>query len=120
VNLTSAHEYFQELGAPIVDCLSPEDIRSVQPSVGKPPGTLLGVAHHDHFVAAAPKLRQTCAVLFTTLVFEETWHPTTTDKNGNSVRATSRPIKKDSKRQLSYTVFRDQVKPIPDGKSSYI
>jgi helicase required for RNAi-mediated heterochromatin assembly 1 len=28
-----------------------------------------------------------------TLVFQETWHPTTTDKNGNRVRATCGPIK---------------------------
>jgi helicase required for RNAi-mediated heterochromatin assembly 1 len=28
-----------------------------------------------------------------TLVFQETWHPTTTDKNGNRIRATCGPIK---------------------------
>jgi hypothetical protein len=63
---------------------SPEDISSVKPPVGKSPGTLLGVGHQDHFVAAAPKQRRTRAVLFTTLVFEETWHPTTTDKKANA------------------------------------
>jgi hypothetical protein len=97
---------------------SPEDIRSVKPSVGKSPGTLLGVSHHDPFVAAAPEQRGTCAVPFSTWVFEETWHPTTTDKNGKRVRVTSGPINKDLKRQLSYTVFRDQVKLIPIGKGS--
>jgi hypothetical protein len=78
---------------------SPEDIRSVKPSIRKPPGTILGVARHDRFVAAVLKQRRTCAVLFTTLVFEETWHPTTTDKNGSRVRDTSGPIKKGRNRQ---------------------
>jgi hypothetical protein len=37
--------------------------------------------------AARPKADQSA------MVFEETWHPTTIDKNGERVRATSRPIK---------------------------
>jgi hypothetical protein len=38
-----------------ITAFSPEDIRSVKPTVGKSPGTLLGVAHHDPFVTTVPK-----------------------------------------------------------------
>jgi hypothetical protein len=38
-----------------ITAFSPEDIRSVKPTVGKSPGTLLGVGHHDPFVTTVPK-----------------------------------------------------------------
>jgi hypothetical protein len=38
-----------------ITAFSPEDIRFVKPTIGKPPGTLLGVAHHDPFVTTVPK-----------------------------------------------------------------
>ena len=38
-----------------ITAFSPEDIKSVKLSVGKSPGTLLGVTHHDPFVTTVPK-----------------------------------------------------------------
>jgi hypothetical protein len=38
-----------------ITAFSPEDARSIKPSVTKSPGTLMGIGHHDPFVTAIPK-----------------------------------------------------------------